>query len=459
MVKRVLMVAFHYPPMSGSSGVLRAQKFSLYLPRSGWQPLVLAPAPSAYPQRDGVDDTGAVLVRRTPALDAGRHFAVRGHYPGLLAQPDRWLSWWLSAVPAGLALIRRHRPQLIWSSYPIATAHLVALALHRISGLPWVADQRDPLTDGAYPPDPLRHRIHRWIERQVVRRAAAVVCTAPGALARWREDYPELPPDRLHLIENGYDGAAFHEAFSAAHGEVHAGACGAEHGEAHGEAHGQAHSAVQGIAFSPPSGTTAMQGASAPGPFRLLHSGVVYPSERDPSALFEAMARIEHARAWPACGFRLVLRASGHESQLRALACRHGVDHLVEWAPALSHQAALADMLKADGLLLLQAANCNRQVPAKLYEYLRARRPLLALTDPHGDTAAVLRAASAGAIAPLDAAPAIAAALLDFMRSCREGRAPLADPAWLADRSRVGRSRELAALFDQLIKEPPCAAC
>ncbi|MGV7206253.1 glycosyltransferase [Oxalobacteraceae bacterium A2-2] len=416
MVKRVLMVAFHYPPLNGGSGVQRAHSFSQYLPQSGWQPLVLAPSPSAYPQRGGPPDAGPALVCRTPALDAGRHLAIRGRYPGLLAQPDRWLSWWLSAVPAGLALIRRHRPQLIWSSYPIATTHLVALALHRLSGLPWVADQRDPLTDDGYPTDPLRHRIHRWIERQAARRAAAVVCTAPGALARWQADYPELAHERLHLIENGYDEAAFRAA-------IRLGAA-----------------------------------APAPGPFRLLHSGVVYPSERDPSALFEAMACIERARAWPAPGFRLVLRACGHEPQLRALASRHGVGHLVEWAPALPHQAALAEMLTADGLLLLQAANCNRQVPAKLYEYLRARRPLLALTDPHGDTAAVLRAAGAGAIAPLHSATAIAAALQEFLHRCQAGAAALAEPGWLASRSRAGRSRDLAALFDRLTKEPPCAA-
>ncbi len=147
--RRVLMVAYHFPPMRGSSGVQRTLKFAQYLPQSGWQPLVLSAHKRAYdnPGDDQLADIPAdVPVRRAFALDSGRHLAVRGRYAGFLALPDRWVSWCLGAIPAGLALARRHRPQVIWSTYPIATAHLIGLALHKMTGLPWVADMRDPTT-------------------------------------------------------------------------------------------------------------------------------------------------------------------------------------------------------------------------------------------------------------------------------------------------------------------------
>ena len=97
------------------------------------------------------------------------------------------------------------------------------------------------------------------------------------------------------------------------------------------------------------------------------------------------------------------------------------------------HEAAV--VLEVDGLLILQASNCNQQIPAKLYEYVRARRPVLALTDPVGDTAATLRGAGLTSIARLDDAVSIAAAIPAFIAAC----------------SREGRAKTFASLLDRTI--------
>ncbi|HEX5344517.1 MAG TPA: glycosyltransferase [Duganella sp.] len=401
MVKRVLMIAYHYPPLLGGSGMQRTLAFTRYLPREGWEPIVLSVTPNAYPARESSADTPA---HRSYALDTARHLALRGRYPALLAQPDRWISWWFSAVPAGLRLIRRYRPQVIWSSYPIATAHLVGLTLHRLSGLPWIADQRDPMLDHDYPPDLRRHRIHRWIEQQAMQRGAAVVCTTPGAVSALRARHA---CGRVELIGNGYDEASF-------------------------------------IAAEIVAAPARLPG----GPFRLLHSGVIYPSERDPRALFSALRQLRSGGVLRAGNFRLVLRATGHDDYLRTLL--DGLEDIVELAPPLPYREGLAEMMAADGLLLLQAANCNHQIPAKMYEYLRAHRPLLALTHPDGDTAWALRRAGIDTIARLDQAADIAAALIEFLHLCRTRQAPLAVPDATAAHSRAARTRELALLLDQV---------
>ncbi len=82
-------------------------------------------------------------------------------------------------------------------------------------------------------------------------------------------------------------------------------------------------------------------------------------------------------------------------------------------------------MLTADGLLILQAANCNDQIPAKLYECLRTRRPILGLTDPLGDTGRALAAAGIDTVAPLDSPPAIAEAIERFIDLLEAGNAPI----------------------------------
>ena len=416
MVKRVLMIAYHYPPLSGGSGIHRTLAFTRYLPRHGWQPQVLSVHPRAYEDIGNDENLADIPVHRSFALDSSRHLALRGRYPELLAQPDRWISWWLGAVPAGLRLIRRHRPDAIWSSYPIATAHLIALTLHRLTGIPWIADQRDPMVDLDYPPDPHRRRIHGWIERQSLRHAAAVVCTTPGALHELGRRHAPSHPYQLALIENGYDEASFIDAESA------------------------------------PANILATDGR-----YTLLHSGVIYPSERDPGPLFAALSRLRAERHIAPDNFRLLLRATAHDDHLRTLMQSHpGVAELVELAPPLPHRAALTEMLNADGLLLLQAANCNGQIPAKLYEYLRARRPLLALTDAAGDTAAALRHAGIDTIGQLADPSDIAAALLRFLQLCRAQQAPLASQALIASHSRAARTGQLAALLDRIChKERP----
>ena len=143
------MVAYHYPPFGGGSGIHRTLKFSRYLSEYGWQPIVLTISPHAYPLREKAQHSvpAGVLTARAFALDTARHLSFRGAYPQWMAIPDRWVTWWPSAVGIGASLIRKHRPQAIWSTFPIATAHMIGLALHRVSGLPWVADFRDPMVE------------------------------------------------------------------------------------------------------------------------------------------------------------------------------------------------------------------------------------------------------------------------------------------------------------------------
>ena len=415
--KRVLMVAYHFPPLAGGSGILRTLGFARHLPDCGWQPLVLSPAPLAYAQRGDAQlariGTQAT-VRRTFALDAARHLAIAGRYPRCLALPDRWSSWWLSAVPAGLRMIRQYRPDAIWSTYPIATAHLIALTLQKLSGLPWIADQRDPMLDDSdplapYPPEPQLHRMHAWIEQRIAARSAAIVCTTPGAIDAHRRRLAQVGRERFRLIENGHDDD---EGAVQAH-----------------QPHG-------------PGGHRSR--------FQLLHSGVIYPSERDPQPLFEALARLRHDGVLQAHNFQLVLRATGHDAWLACLLAKYGIRDLVRLEPLQPHGAALQEMLAADGLLLLQAANCNAQIPAKLYEYLRCRRPILALTDLAGDSAAKLRHCGIDTIGRLDSSTDCARALLRFLELARQGRAPLASPTAIALQSRQARSNALSDLLDQV---------
>jgi len=410
-MKRLLMIAFHFPPLAGSSGIQRTISFARHLPRFGWEPLVLTAHPRAY-ERVSDDQLGdvpsAVVVERAFALDSARHLAILGRYPAFSARPDRWITWWLGAVPEGLAMIRKYRPDALWSTYPIATAHKIGHTLHRISGLPWIADFRDPMAQDGYPADPKTWRTFRAIEERALRGASFSVFATPGAARMYRQRYPDVPVARLAVIENGYDEESFARLESSDSGPL------------------------------------------LPGTFTLIHSGIVYPSERDPTQLFQALrSMLDEGRVKPGA-LRLRLRAPAHEALLANLIDKFRLAEVVELCPPIPYHRALQEMMRADGLLVLQASNCNEQIPAKVYEYLRCRRPIMALTDPAGDTAILLRKAGIHSIARLDSAQEIALELGRFLDQVKRGDATSPSDAFLRIASRLQRTREFANLLDQL---------
>lgn len=407
------MIAYHFPPLAGSSGIQRTLRFVQQLPQQGWQPVVLSAHPRAYERTDSAllaDVPESVPVVRAQAFDAARHFALWGRYPGALARPDRWMSWRFDAVRQGLALIKAHRPAAIWSTYPIATAHAIAAELAQRSGLPWIADFRDPMAQEGYPADPAQWRSFDAIESRAFALAQHCVLTTPGAERLYRERYPSAAA-KICRIENGYDEDTFAKAESRLKQQE-----------------------------AKPNATPV-----------LLHSGIVYPDERNPTQLFEALGRLRALGAITPGDFKIRFRAAVHDGLLRRLAAEHKVEDFVEIAPPIPYADALSEMLQVAALVIMQSSNCNDQVPAKVYEYLRARRPVLALTDPQGDTAAVARASGIEAIVPLNDTEALCQQLPVFLRRLRDEPAALvASEAAVSSASRTSRTRDLAALLDTI---------
>lgn len=202
---RILMVAYHFPPMAGSSGIQRTLRFVQHLPKFGWETLVLSVKPVAY-EKTSDDLLSAIpqdtVIRRAIALDTSRHLAFKGRYLGFMARPDRWISWRFDAVRQGMKLIREFQPSAIWSTYPIATAHVIGAELANRSGLPWIADFRDPMAQEGYPADPKLWAAFKRIEESAISSAQLSMFTTPGAARMYRERYP-AHADKIMVLENG----------------------------------------------------------------------------------------------------------------------------------------------------------------------------------------------------------------------------------------------------------------
>jgi glycosyltransferase involved in cell wall biosynthesis len=438
----VLIVAYNFPP-HGAVGTLRTLRLVQELARRRWRVAVVAGAPSTCLAGESMDpgllaevpaatnvhfqwavrpvDGAQRMVRRAmpqvaprprPATDVtapGGAATSRG--PGYLRRgidildqvtsiPDQEAGWILPATARALAVARRLRPDVIYSTAPPWSAQIVAYLAARATGTPWVADFRDPWARAPWREDRTRWqaRVIASLERRVIRRANAVVFNTRTARADFEHAYGATVTSKLHVVPNGCNLADF-----------------------------------VGLPVNREER------------FVLLHAGTLYGG-RDPSPLLEALALAARERALPSKGFvlRFVGVTEGIAAGLTERAVRLGIGANLECSGRISRRESLLAMSSAGALLLLQPGHAL-SVPAKTYEYMAARRPILALAD-EGETARVIRESGAGTVVTSTDPRVLAAALLDVVR-LGESSEPWdgANPA-LYDGAE--RARELADILE-----------
>ena len=407
--KSLLMFAFYFPPFGQSTGRQRTLSFVRHLPAAGWRPVVVTARESAYTATDArtlSEIPPGTTVLRAWGFDIGKVTSIAGVYPRWLATPDRWNSWAFGAFRAGIAAARRYRARALWATFPAPSALLAAAMVHRWTGIPLVVDLRDPLVYESWPANRWDRAVYAWIERLVVRSASAVILTTPSACSMYRERYPTLPAERFRVIANGIE-----------------------------------------------DDTVGADGLPAVGsaPVTLLHSGLMESPDRDPTAFFAALRLLADRGRLPPHGVRVVLRASGHDAAYADAARAHGVDSFVRLVPAIARAEALAEMAAASGLLLFQGPECDRQVPAKVYEYLASRKSIIGLAHNKGDTWALLGGEwHVPYLADMNSPEAIAQTLLRFFDDLQAGQAYVPPASLIAQHSRRARTADLARLLDEV---------
>lgn len=348
--KRVLVVAYYFPPIGGI-GSIRLARFAACLPDNGWDVTVLAPGRTPHesdPHLTFAEDQvirsrsiefsrlgRTVTLARTGSAPPPRSLRglLRGAAHRYLFFPDAQIGWYPGAVAAGMRALRSQQFDVIYSSaYPL-TAHLVARTLGRRSGLPWVAESRDPLAARLPADHPHKRRSER-LERAIAREATVMVMPTPT----WAAHYGSLWDTDIAVLPNGTDGD-FPER------------------------------------------------SPAPRP-TLAHVGTYYPGKHDLSALWQALLRLRERHPANAPRVRFV----GHPSpELQAEVDRHGLGDSVESVGFLPHDQALRELMSATMLVASGISGSTPfergWVPAKLFDYLASGLPVLYLSDRDTDAA------------------------------------------------------------------------
>lgn len=380
--RKVLLVAYHFPPIQGSTGTLRTVAFSRYLRQYGWDVCILTITAMAYEATAAENESlvpDHVRVERAWGLDAKRHLSIRGKYPRAFALPDPWQSWIIGSYLKGARILKSWQADVIMTTYPIPSTHVIGYLLQRKFRLPWVAEFRDPMLQPTFPRNRWERCVFARIEQAAFSHAAEIVVTTMGCKRMYAERFPGTNGDKITVVSNGYDPVAFSK-----------------------------------IRASP---------REEPNHFVMLHSGLLYPHERDPTAFFRAVQSISRRGLFDHIQVEFRFRASGNDKNYIDAVEKLGIAPWVRILPRLPYANALQEMISADGLMLFQAKTCNDQIPAKAYEYLYCRKPVLAFTDRHGDTAKLLESVGIRSIADLGDSADIEVVLERFLEELTLGTA------------------------------------
>ncbi len=414
---KVLLVTLYFPP-AGGGGVQRPLKLATHLPSFGIETHVLAPDDPKWVHRDeDVQPPTQAWVHRAHYVGpSGKRPADELHgteglerlatharlFGRRLLVPDENVSWNLTAIPAAARIVRREKIDAVITTSPPNSIHLVGAAVKRLTGVPWVADLRDSIA--AHP--------HRRTESLAVRAkettqagvAKLVACSADAIVAAADAIADEArslePKAEVTTIPNGCDFDDFTGLYY-------------ERGER----------------------------------FTITHAGSFF-GKRSPRPFLEALA---------ASGLDLTARFVGdfRPADLE-FADSLGLGDRLELVPFTSHRHALELQRSSDALLLLipEAGGRGKGVlSGKVFEYLAAQRPILAVVPPDGAAAGLIEEAGSGVVAAPEDVPAIRAALETMHARWQTGAL---NGAVLADdlRERIDRRSRVREYADLLLNLP-----
>lgn len=398
----------------------RPLKLAQYLPAMGIETHVLAPDDPRWVHRDeGLRTPTQAWVHRARyvGVSGGKPSEVVAGTQGLervltrarlqlrrLVVPDENATWALTAVPAGIRLVREHGIDVVLSTSPPGSTHLIAAAIAKTTGAAWVADLRDSLVAHAHrradtPATRAKAALHERVARLVARRADAITCVSEAIAEETRALEPR---GRVVTIPNGAD---FDD--------------------------------VAGLAYHPADR------------FRITHTGSFF-GRRDPRPFL---------RALDASGLDVVARFLGDfRERDRVWAAELGLGDRLELLPYAERARSLALQRDSEALLLLipDAGGRGKGVlSGKVFEYLAVGRPILAVVPPDGAAAELIRATEAGVVAAPEDETAIRSALEELHARWRSEGLPDVEltPAWHERLSRRARVEETAALLRAVVED------
>ncbi|HTR80314.1 MAG TPA: glycosyltransferase [Bacteroidota bacterium] len=436
-MKKVLIITYYFPP-SGGPGVQRVLKFAKYLPQFGWEPVVLTVKDGDYPARDESllkEIPSSLKVYRTSILEPYNFYRkITGKRPGtavdvdnipkkgekkklseLVAEfvratffiPDARAGWLLNAAREAKKIIEKEQIEAIYSSSPPYTCAVIARNVHRSSGIPWIAGFRDPWTGFLSTPErwSLPRKLDAYLERSCFEEATRVEVAWRGILFDLKKKYPEIPADKVAHLPNGFDSADFPAVVYKKNEK-----------------------------------------------FTVTYTGSMY-GVRNPRTFLQAVSNLLRANRIDPSKIRLkfIGRFGG---EIVEMFREPTVAPIIETIPYLPHNESIAHLMTSDALLLIvdEYAGGEEIVPGKVFEYIGAGRPIMAIAH-EGAVAELLRSTRTGLVASNDDVPAIERVFLEYYTDYLYNKSAYSpNPTTIAQFERKEITRKLAQLLNEAVE-------
>lgn len=409
--RRLLMIDYFFPPLAGS-GAQRTLGFLTHLLDHGWSPVVLTARAGEHYFYDRSllqRVPSSVTVVRTPSLEpvrfvksiVTRMLNPRGPREAGVVQgkgrpwwrgprvaralerwllfPDRRIGWLPFAAARAVEVAKRNGIEIVFSTSTIMTSHLIAYLVKRTVGIPWVADFQDPWSESYITEFPTEYhrRAGEWLESLIVRSADRVTVTTEPMAGILHAKHSGVPREKFVVIPMGYHAEPFEQ--------------------------------TRAIAWTK---------------FTVTHFGGFWGS-RSPGPFLTALGHWVRNDPTVAGSIQVFLLGNFDEAALRLtedLIRRYRLEDIVSLKGFAAYQQGLEHVVSSHLLLLVaDSGGCGKYlIPSKLYEYLAAGRPILALL-PEGAAASVMREARAGLIVSPDDVAGIQQALATLYERWRDG--------------------------------------
>lgn len=378
MQKRVLIITYYWPP-SGGSGVQRWLKFAKYLPEAGWEPVIFTPENPDFDLKDESllgEVPQHLEVLKFPIWEPYQLFSkIKGKtqiHPGRLLEqkekgvlekiaiwmranlivPDPRVYWVRPSVKFLTDLVKSGQFQAVITTGPPHSVHLIGRELKRKTGVSWFADFRDPWSQWEFldtlPMSSFVRKKHGKLEQSVLKEADAVMTISPT----FQKDLEKLAHRNVKLLTNGFDPSDIPLGFSPTKKER--------------------------------------------GKLHLVYSGII-DSIRNPIPVLEAM-KTEFIEKKESVELTFVGKVS--DVVINYVQADDWLKSRIHFTGYVAHHEVFGFYAKADALVLIltDTKNAKGNIPGKLFEYLATGIPVLALGDPNGDSAQILKDSGAGEV-------------------------------------------------------------
>ncbi len=379
-MKKVLIIGFRFPP-TNSIGAVRVGKLAKYLPEFGWEPMVLtAEVGAGVPQTLPVEIDESRIVRtpsfslQTP-ITKGLHTFKIGS-AGMVPEAPFWsraaykiirplgavfelpiigtllsepIGWYFHAVKEGLKILDKENIDVLFSSSLPKTSHLIAAQLHQKTKIPWVAEYRDLWVN------PYNNRsrgydfFDRKLEKTLMQGCGLLITVSESTV----EELKLVHSKRVETIHNGFDEEDYSESVPLT------------------------------------------------SKFTLTYTGGIYAGKRDPTPLFQALTELQQESRLSPGDFEVRFYGGSSLQSLLPIIKDYHLKELVKIYGLVPFRESISRQKESTALLLLEWNNpqASHNYSGKIFEYLGAHRPVLAIAYKTGAIDRLLRDTGAGVLA------------------------------------------------------------